>query len=80
MSLVLAGCAVVFFSTFAFWRKNAVLFMLTAGASIMTGLYWFDVYTTDIGLSISLMIIAYGLLCVGLAFAFIFWRQVVVEE
>jgi len=31
MNLVLAGCAVVFFSMLAFWRYNAVMFMLGSG-------------------------------------------------
>ena len=79
MSLVLAGCAVVFFSILAWTKLNMVMFMLAAAASIMTGLYWFDVYTTDIGLSISLALIAYGLLCVGLAFKCIFWREDILE-
>lgn len=74
MSLVMAGSAVLFFSLMAFWRPNAVLFMVAAGASMMTGLYWYDVYTTNIGLSISLMLIAYSLLCIGLAFKCIFYR------
>ena len=79
MSLILAWCALVFFSGMGFWRPNPVLFMLAAAASITTGLYWFDVYTTDIGLSIGLALIAYGLLCVGLAFKCIFWREDVLE-
>ena len=75
MSLLLAGCAVLLFSLLAFWKYNALLFMLTAGASMMVGLQWFDVYTTDTGLSISLMLIAYSLVCAGFAFACIFLKQ-----
>ena len=69
MSLVLSGAAVVFFSIMAIKVKELrpVLFMLTAGASIMLGLYWFDVYTTDVGLGISLMIILYSFMCLGAA-------------
>lgn len=79
MSLVLAGAAVVFFSLIAFWKANAIVFMLVAGASLMLGLYWFDVYPTDIGLAISLMFIAYSLVCLGLAFRCIFWREDILE-
>lgn len=75
MSLALPGLAVVFFSLMAFWKPNPVLFMLTAGASMMTGLKWFDVYTTDIGLSISLMLIGYSFISFGFAYRFIFWSE-----
>ena len=77
MGMIMA--AVVFFSLLAWWKLNAVMFMLAAAASITTGLYWFDLYTTNIGLSISLAFIGYGLLCVGLAFRFIFWREDILE-
>ena len=79
MSLVLAGAAVVFFSLIASWKSNAVAFMLCGAASLMTGFYWFDVYTTDIGLSISLVFIAYAFLCIALAFRYIFWREDILE-
>ena len=77
MGMIMA--AVVFFSLLAWWKLNAVMFMLAAAASITTGLYWFDLYTTNIGLSISLALIGYGLLCVGQAFRFIFWREDILE-
>lgn len=74
MSLALALSAVAFFSILAFWKdKNAVLFMLTGGSAMMLGLYWFDYYTTDVGLGISLMIILYSFVCMGFAFRCIFW-------
>jgi len=75
MSVYLAGAVIAFFSAIAFWKANAIAFMLCAAASLMTGLYWFDGYTTDVGLSISLMLIAYAFLCLGLAFRCIFWRE-----
>ena len=80
MSLVLAGCAVVFFSLIAFWKSNAIVFMVAGGASLLLGLYWFDVYTSDIGLTLSLVFIGYSLLCLGLAFRYIFWREDILEE
>jgi len=81
MSLVLAGSAVVFFSLLAFWKLNPLLFMLAAGASIMLGLEWYDIYLTDLGLAISLMLITYSFVCIGFAFRFIFWRKEgIIEE
>lgn len=67
------------FSVLAFWKSNAIIFMLAGGTSIMVGLYWFDIYTTDLGLAISLMFIAYSLVCLGLAFRCIFWREDILE-
>jgi len=75
MNLVLAGCAVVFFSCLAVWRYNALPFMLAAGASLMTGLYWYDTYTTELGLGIGLLLIAYSVVCLGFAMQCIFWRK-----
>ena len=73
--MILAGCAVIFFSWLAFWRHNALMFMLTAGTSIMTGLYWRDTYTNNIGLAVGLMLIAYSLVCLGFALQCLFWRK-----
>lgn len=80
MSLALAGLVVVFFSVLGFWRPNPLPFMMAAGASLMLGLYWYDVYTTNIGLTIGLMLIAYSLVCIGFAFMCIFWKDRLREE
>ena len=72
MSIALAGCAVVLFSLLSFWKYNAITFMLTAGVSLMLGLGWYDVYSTETGLSISLMLVGYSLACAAFAFACIF--------
>jgi len=74
MNLVLAGCAIAFFSVLAFWKHNALMFMLAAGASLMTGLYWYDTYTNELGLGISLMLLAYSLVCFGFALGCLFWK------
>lgn len=37
---------VAFFNFLAFWRYNALLFMLTAGVSLMVGFSWYDAYTS----------------------------------
>lgn len=78
--MILAGCAVIFFSVLAFWKYNALLFMITAGASVMTGLYWRDTYTTNIGLAIGTLLVAYSLVCLGFALQCIFWKGKTREE
>jgi len=80
MSLVMASCAVGFFSLLAFWKNNAALFMIAAGASIMLGLQWYDAYTTGTGLTMGLMLIAYALVCIAFAFRCIFWRNKEINE
>jgi len=62
-------------SFLAFWRFNALLFMLLAGASLMFGFYWYDAFTTNLGLTLGLMMVAYALVCLALAFRCIFWRD-----
>jgi len=80
MNLVLAGCAIAFFSVLAFWKLDTLLFMLTAGASVMTGLYWRDTYTTNWGLTMGLMLIAYSIVCLGFALGCLFKRGKTSEE
>lgn len=79
MSVILAGAVIAFFSALAWSFKNAMVFMICGGASLMTGLYIYDVYTSIIGLTFSLMFIAYSFLCLGLAFRCIFWREDILE-
>lgn len=80
MSLIFGFAVVALFSFLAFWKSNALLFMLLAGASLMVGFQWYDVYTTPVGLTISLILIAYSLVCLGFAFRCIFWRENKDEE
>lgn len=65
----------ILFSSMAFWKYNALLFMLAAGTSLMVGLHWYDVYTTSAGLTIGLMLISYSFVCVAFAFRCLFWRS-----
>ena len=74
MSLFGAVIVLVFLTVIAFWRPYAPLFMITAGVSLMLGLYWFDVFTNEIGMAISLVLIAYSLVCIGYTFKVIFWQ------
>ncbi len=75
MSLGMAFSALAFFSFLAFWKPNAPLFMVIGAIALFTGFKWFDVYTTDTGLAISLMIISYGFIAWGFAFRCIFIRE-----
>jgi len=79
MSLIMGLIAVGIFSVLSFWKLNYILscplFMITAGMALMLGLQWFDIYTTDSGLSYSLMLIAYSIACLGFAFRSIFWGE-----
>jgi len=80
LSLIMAGCAVLFFSELGFWRRTPLLFMLAGGASLMLGFHWYHVYTTPTGLTIGLMLVAYSFVCIAFAFKYIFWREYKVEE
>jgi len=73
MSLYGAVIILVFLTVIAFWKPIAPLFMIMAGVSLMLGLYWFDVFTTEIGMAVSLALIAYSLICMGYAFKVALW-------
>jgi len=51
------------------------MFMLSAGASLMAGFYYYDVFGTDSALGISLMLWAYSTICLGFSFVCMFKRQ-----
>ena len=70
--MILAVSMVVFFSIMAFWKHNVLMFMLAAGASLITGFYWYDVYTNNLGLAIAMLLIAFSLICVGFGFGCLF--------
>ena len=71
MSLALPGAAIVLFSILGWWRPNwrpsALMFMIAAGVSITMGLQWFETYTSNMGLTMGLMLIAYSFVCIGMA-------------
>lgn len=66
------------FSILAFWRIHPVLFMITAGIAIMTGLYIPDILTgvtsTPLSLSIGLLVVMYAFVCVSMAYRTLFTR------
>jgi len=63
-------------STLAFWLRTfqALLFMIVAGAALILGFFWYDAFTTSLGLALGLMMLLYAMVCVGLGFWCIFWR------
>ncbi len=68
---------VVLFTILGAWKPASMgplMFMLAAGASMMTGLYWWDAFKNNVGLTVSLMLIAYSLACFGLALKCILWQ------
>ena len=73
MSLYGAVIILVFLTVIAFWKPIAPFFMIMAGVSLMLGLYWFDVFTNEIGMAVSLALIAYSLICMGYAFKVALW-------
>ncbi len=67
------------FSILAFWKENHVLFMVTAGAFMMVGLYAPDFIrgdeqTTNLGISMGLLLMIGSLVCIAMAFRLL-WRQ-----
>lgn len=67
-------------SGLAFWKPNPLLFMLAAGAAMMTGLYCPDIIsgnysTTPLSLTIGMMLMAYSLVCFGFAYKTLFGRE-----
>lgn len=83
MTFLLGIIILLAFSVLAYWRLNAVLFMLTAGVSMMVGLYTPDAlaelgYTTY-GIGIGLMVILYSFVNIGFAFRQLFSQTKVSE-
>ena len=75
MSLIVAIIPLALFSALAFWKSSALLFMLIAGGSLIVGLTWYDIYTTDLGLTIGMVMIGYALVCLGFALSCILWTE-----
>ena len=60
------------FTALAFWTRQPVLFMVTAGIALMCGLYSPDALGalsySEFGVSIGLMLILYCFTCAGFAY------------
>lgn len=73
---ILAQLAVVvIMSALAFWRPHELLFLIISGIALMTGLGWYNAFPTDVGLSVSLMLIAYAFVAVGFGLKVMLWRS-----
>lgn len=60
---------------FSFWQPNSITYMLSGGISCILGLQWYDCYTSKMGLTVALMLLANWLLMWGLAYRTLFWRE-----
>jgi len=70
-----ALAAVMGFSALGFWLKSSIVFMITSGLSIMTGLYSpraFNALGSSFGVGIGLMLILYAFVCIALAYTYLF--------
>ena len=67
LSLVIACIPLVLFSVLAYWKNHALLFLILAANSLFVGLKWYDIYVNDTGLAISIGLIAYALVNIGMA-------------
>ena len=63
---------VIFFSLLAFWKPNAVLYMLTGAVALFTGLFWYSEFGTPISMAIAMCLISYCLVCCGFAYKYLF--------
>jgi hypothetical protein len=76
VGLILACIPLILFSFLAYWKNHALLFLITAAVSLFVGFKWYDVYVNDTGLAISIGLIAYALVNVGMAIKAMIGRQV----
>ena len=61
-------------SAFAFWQSAPVLFMVSGGVGLATAFYWYDTYTNNFGLAVSLVLLALSLYYLAVAFRAMFIR------
>lgn len=66
MALQLAAVAII--SLMAHLENNAVMWLIAAAMAAFTGFYWFDTFTTNLGLAFGLCFLAYSLTCLTIAF------------
>ncbi|NVM23514.1 MAG: hypothetical protein HWN68_17245 [Desulfobacterales bacterium] len=55
-------------SLVAYLEKNAIFWMMTGAASLFIGFYWYDMFTTNLGLAVGLCFIGYWLVSWSIAF------------
>lgn len=61
----------VLLSIIAWWRNQPVLFILSGALSLVTGLWWRSQYDSSLGMATALSLIAYWLLCWGMALRYL---------
>jgi hypothetical protein len=71
---------VALFSVLAFWKPNAILFMMLSVASITVSFFIPDLIspdssTTGIDIAVFIGLIIYSFLCVSWAFKLMFWKE-----
>lgn len=67
-------------SLLSFWKGRTILYMLTAGISLMLGLTWFDLYGSNASMAISLCLIVYAFALLGFGLVSIFIREKEIED
>jgi len=67
LSLAIMCIPLALFSILAYWKNHAMLFLILAAVSLFVGFKWYDIYTNDTGLVISICLMAYSLVNIGMA-------------
>ena len=67
-------------SALAFWKENAILFMILYGVAMIIGLNAPDILaiggaTTNVGIAVGLGLIGFSLLAAGWSFRLMFWSE-----
>lgn len=71
----------MFSNILAYWKeRNPILFLIAGGDTIATALWSRTVMRTDIGLTISLLLLVLGLANLGYALKTLLWQPESAEE
>jgi len=68
---VIGFAVVIGLSALSFWKQKGILFQLTGAISMMLGLEYRHYFPGQLSLSISLIMIAYWLVCWGFAYLYL---------
>ena len=74
VQLVVTLILFVMLSVLAFWKEAAVPFMVAGAVGLATAFYWYDTYTNNFGLAVSLVLLALSLYYLAVAFRAMFIR------
>lgn len=61
--------------TVGFWRRNPAVLILAGAVAGFDGFYWYDTYTTPRGMTEGISLVAFGLVCWGTAYRYMFFRE-----